>query len=232
MNRSCVNFLKRWMVFLHLLCWTSGAFVQAFGIFGMFKSQYGSIINTFKPHYASNCLIVTGAVVCCVCYLGILGSLRENHCMLIFFYILLFLLMLVELAMACIFLVVEREIDRYFEDDFLRALDTYKQSPDTGNQTLKNEFHAIQAMFECCGVHGPSDWDGHPQISCCIEDPCNIFPIVPWKEGCFGKLRTWFKINFLSIGAGVVSQAILQALCLCCSCPIMCNFRMTGRGYM
>ena len=49
----------------------------------MFKSEYGLIINTFKPHYASNCLIVTGAIVCCVCYLGILGALRENRCMLI-----------------------------------------------------------------------------------------------------------------------------------------------------
>lgn len=37
------------------------------------------------------------------------------------------------------------QIDRYFEDDFLRALDTYKQSSGGGNQTLKDEFHSIQA---------------------------------------------------------------------------------------
>ncbi|KAL2092437.1 hypothetical protein ACEWY4_012235 [Coilia grayii] len=232
MNHSCVTFLKRWMVFLHLLCWTSGAFIQAFGIFGMFKSQYGSVISTFKPHYASNCLVVTGAIVCCVCYLGILGSLRENHCMLISFYIALFLLVLTELAMACIFLVVEREIDRYFEADFARALDNYKQSSDRGNQTLKDEFHSIQARFECCGVYGPSDWDGPLPISCCIQDPCNIFPIIPWEVGCLGKLRAWFKMNFLSIGAGVVTIAILQTICIFISCPIMCHFRRTGRGYM
>lgn len=152
--------------------------------------------------------------------------------MLISFYIVLFLLMLVELAMACIFLVVEREIDRYFESDFTRALDAYKQSSDGGNQTLKDEFNSIQATFECCGIYGPSDWDGHPPISCCIQDPCNIFPIIPWQEGCFGKLRAWFKMNFLSIGAGVVSLAILQTLIICLSFPIMCNFRMMGRGYM
>ncbi|XP_063051252.1 tetraspanin-4-like isoform X2 [Engraulis encrasicolus] len=197
----------------------------------MFKSQYGSIINTFKPHYASNCLIVTGAIVCCVCYLGILGSLRENHCMLISFYIVLFLLMLVELAMACIFLVVGREIDKYFEADFRHALDVYIQSTPTGNQTLKDEFHSIQARFDCCGVDGPLDWNGTLPISCCKLDPCNVFPIISWEEGCLGKLKAWFEMNFLSLGAGVVSIAILQTLCIVMSCPIMCNFRMTGRGY-
>ncbi|XP_030647656.1 leukocyte surface antigen CD53-like [Chanos chanos] len=231
MNRSCVSCLKTLVTFLHFICWLCGAFVQAFGVFGMFKSKFGAVITTWWPNYASNTLIVVGALACCVCYLGILGGMQENYCMLISFYITLFLLMLVELAMSCIFLVVEREIDRYFETDMVRAFNTYKQSSYGGNQTVKDDFDAIQSIFKCCGVYGIGDWEGNVPISCCVEDPCNIFPQISWQGGCYTKLRAWFKMNFLSLGAGVVSLFILQFLCLSISVPIFWNFKVTGRGY-
>ncbi|MED6234312.1 hypothetical protein ATANTOWER_026705 [Ataeniobius toweri] len=90
-----------------------GAFVVAFGEFQMMHSSFASLVTTFWPIYPANTLVVTGAIVTCVCYLGVLGGMRENRCMLITFYVLLFILMLVELAIACVFFVYNKEVEEF-----------------------------------------------------------------------------------------------------------------------
>ena len=46
-------------------------------------SEFSSLITTFWPIYPSNTLVVTGTIATCVCYIGVLGGMRENRCMLI-----------------------------------------------------------------------------------------------------------------------------------------------------
>uniref|UniRef100_UPI003AB0BA0E leukocyte surface antigen CD53-like n=1 Tax=Centroberyx gerrardi TaxID=166262 RepID=UPI003AB0BA0E len=231
MNRSCVNCLKTMMIFLNFICWLCGAFVVAFGEFQMVHSKYASLITSFWPIYPANTLVVTGTIVTCVCYLGVLGGLKENRCMLITFFILLFILMLVELAMACVFLVYSREINTFVEKDLMRSLETYKESSPDGNQTIRNDFDAVQYLFRCCGVHSEADWEGNVPISCCTQDPCNSVPHTNWREGCHVKLGNWFARNFLSTGAGVVSLFIIQFMCMCFTVPLFCHFRRRGLGY-
>ncbi|XP_035514914.1 leukocyte surface antigen CD53-like [Morone saxatilis] len=231
MNRSCVNCLKTMLIHLNFLCWLCGAFVVAFGEFQMIHSNFASLITTFWPIYPANTLVVTGTIVTCVCYLGVLGGMRENRCMLITFFVLLFILMLVELAMACVFLVYSREIDTYFEKDLMQSLETYKQSSPEGNKTLKDDFDAVQHLFQCCGVHGVADWRGNVPLSCCTKDPCNILLQSNWQEGCLVKVRDWFARNYLSTGAGVVTMFIIQFICLSITIPLFCHFSRHGLGY-
>ncbi|KAM8748372.1 tetraspanin-4-like isoform 2-T3 [Acanthopagrus schlegelii] len=176
----------------------------------MMHSMFTSLITTFWPIYPANTLVVTGTIVTCVCYLGVLGCLKENRCMLISFFILLFILMLVELAIASVFLVYSREIDTYFEKDLMQSLEIYRQSRPEGNKTIKDDFDAVQHLFRCCGVHGEADWKGNVPISCCTEDPCNTLSHTNWQEGCLLKLRNWSARNYLSTGAGVVTMFIIQ----------------------
>ncbi|KAM6965352.1 leukocyte surface antigen CD53-like, partial [Aplochiton taeniatus] len=210
MDRSWVNCLKTLMTLLNFICWLCGVFVVALGEFQMMNSRFGSMITSFWPIYPANTLVVTGTIVTCVCYLGILGTLKESRCLLVCFFVLLSLLMLVELAMACVFLVFDREIDTFFERDMTRSLEVYKHSTEEGNLTIKKDFDYIQHVFECCGVHGEADWEDNVPISCCTEDPCNLQIRTNWQEGCLIILRNWFAKNFLSTGAGVVCLFIIQ----------------------
>ncbi|XP_073323098.1 leukocyte surface antigen CD53-like [Pagrus major] len=231
MGRSCVKCLKTMVIALNFLCWLCGAFVVAFGEFQMMHSKFASLVTTFWPIYPANTLVVTGTIVTCVCYLGVLGGLRENRCMLISFFILLFILMLVELAMACVFLVYSREIDTYFERDLMQSLEIYRQSSPEGNKTIKDDFDAVQHLFRCCGVHGEADWKGNVPISCCTKDPCITLSQANWQEGCLLKLRNWFARNYLSTGAGVVTMFIIQFICLSITVPLFCHFSRRGLGY-
>ncbi|XP_031733210.1 leukocyte surface antigen CD53-like isoform X1 [Anarrhichthys ocellatus] len=210
MNRSCVNYLKTMVISLNFLCWLCGAFVVALGEFQVIHSRFASLVTTFWPIFPANTLVVTGTIVTCVCYLGVFGGMKENRCMLINFFVLLFILMLVELAMGCVFLVYSREIDTYFERDLMRSLEIYRQSGPESNTTIKDDFDAVQHLFRCCGVHGVADWKGNIPISCCREDPCNTLIHTNWQEGCLVKLKDWFSRNYRSTGAGVVTMFILQ----------------------
>ncbi|XP_019221162.1 leukocyte surface antigen CD53 isoform X3 [Oreochromis niloticus] len=150
---------------------------------------------------------------------------------LCWFYVLLSFLISVELAMACVFFVYNREIGTYFEKDLMYSLEIYKLSGPGENQTLKDDFDAVQYLFKCCGVHGVADWGGHVPISCCTLDPCNIADQPNWQEGCVGKLQDWFARNYLSTAAGVVSMFILQFLCMSITLPLFCCFAVHGQGY-
>ncbi|XP_068167173.1 leukocyte surface antigen CD53-like isoform X2 [Antennarius striatus] len=197
----------------------------------MIHSRFASLIISFWPIYPANTLVVTGTIVTCVCFLGVLGGMKENRCMLITFFILLLILMLVELAMACVFLVYSREIDTYFEGDLMRSLETYRQSSEEENRTLKDDFDAVQHLFRCCGVHGMEDWKDNIPISCCSVDPCDISIHDHWQEGCAVKLRNWFARNYVSTGAGVVTMFIIQLICLCITIPLTCHIHRRGLGY-
>lgn len=68
---------------LFVLLQLCSTFVVALGEFQMVHSKFASISTTFWPIYPANTLVVTGAIATAVCYLGYLGGLRENRCMLI-----------------------------------------------------------------------------------------------------------------------------------------------------
>ncbi|XP_072289486.1 leukocyte surface antigen CD53 [Eucyclogobius newberryi] len=231
MDRSCVNCLKSFLLLLNFLCWLCGAFVVAFGEFQVMNSLFASLVTSFWPIFPANTLLVTGTIVTCVCYLGILGGFKENRCMVITFFVLLFVLMLVELAMACVFLVYSREINTYFEDDLMKSLVSYRDNTPKASKKLRDDFDAVQHLFECCGVNRPSDWGNNVPISCCTKDPCLAANYTIWDEGCVLKLRDWFAHNYRSTGSGVVTMFIIQFICLCISVPLFCHFSREGLGY-
>ncbi|KAJ0068260.1 hypothetical protein NL108_018260, partial [Boleophthalmus pectinirostris] len=126
------------------------------------------------------------------------------------FFFLLFVLMLVELAMACVFLVYSTKINTYFEDDLMKSLVSYRDGTPEATKKLIDDFDAVQSLFKCCGVHGSADWGDNVPISCCTSDPCNAVNFTTWDEGCVVKLRDWFAHNYRSTGAGVVTMFIIQ----------------------
>ncbi|KAG7246781.1 hypothetical protein CRUP_030387, partial [Coryphaenoides rupestris] len=100
------------------------AFVVGFGEFQMMNSRFESLVTGFWPIYPANTLVVTGTIACCVCYVGVFGAMKENRFMLIMFFLLLFTLMLVELAMGIVFLVYHTKIDSFIETDLMGSLET------------------------------------------------------------------------------------------------------------
>lgn len=114
MAQGCLKCLKLTMCFTNFLCFICGVAVLALGIYLL----VGFKMTALTPNVASaNMLIISGIVITCVSFLGFLGALKENRCLLLMFFLLLFCLMLLELTAACLLLVYESKIGELVREE-------------------------------------------------------------------------------------------------------------------
>ncbi|RXN02320.1 leukocyte surface antigen CD53-like protein [Labeo rohita] len=92
----------------------------------------------------ANTLFITGIIITCVSFLGFLGALKENRCLLISFFVLLFILMLAELAAACLLLMYERQIETFISTDLKKGLETSIKTRKSHNYTIEDDWDKVQ----------------------------------------------------------------------------------------
>ncbi|KAJ8005885.1 hypothetical protein DPEC_G00122550 [Dallia pectoralis] len=225
MAQNCLKFLKYTICAVNLLCFMSGMAVFGFGVYMMTISKVSSLIPTLASLNLANMVFITGIIITCVSFLGFLGALKENRCLLLTFFILLFLLMLVELTGACLLLLYEERINNFILDDLQKSL----KNTETKNLSM-TDWDIIQKTFECCGVLNITDWKPDIPKSCC-KASCEAPKPEYWIDGCYNKLKSWFEENFLTIGVGVIVLCIVEVLGMCFSITLFCHISRSGLGY-
>ncbi|XP_048874329.1 leukocyte surface antigen CD53 [Brienomyrus brachyistius] len=225
MSQSCLNCLKYTMCAVNFLCWLFGTIVLGFGVYLMMYSKFSSLIPTVPSMNLASGLVIIGTIVTCISFLGFLGALKENRCLLLSFFILLFILMMAELSVACLLLLHEKKIDTFIENDLNKSL---KQALTNKNET--NDWDKIQELFQCCGVYNATDWGDNVPHSCCSISDCKNKPPF-WEKGCYTKLKDNFENNLLTIGAIVIVMCIVEVLAMCFSMTLFCHISQSGLGY-
>lgn len=222
---SCLKCLKYTMCAVNFIFFLCGAAVFGLGIYMSTTAKYLSLFPSLSAVNLASALFVLGIFVTCVSFLGFLGALKENRCLLISFFILLFLLMLAELTVACLLLLYEHDIDRFIMNELTNSL-SKEQNGGSNNATI--DWNTIQETFQCCGVKNASDWGTAIPASCCSTAPCTI--TTPWK-GCYLKLKDWFEHNLLGTGIAVIIICSIEVLGMCFSMTLFCHISKTGLGY-
>ncbi|KAG5837930.1 hypothetical protein ANANG_G00218330 [Anguilla anguilla] len=228
MSQSCLNCLKYTMCAVNLVCWLCGVSVLGFGIYLMTNSSFSSLMPTLAYLNVPNFLVITGTIVTCISFLGFLGALKENRCLLISYFILLFILMLAELSIACTLLVYEEKYEKFIEEDLTKSLNQTRDQKQKDSKHI-DDWDTIQSLFHCCGVNSSSDWKPNVPASCCGTSSCT--PQEYWSEGCYKKFKSWFDNNFLSAGAGMIGLCIIEVLGMCFSMTLFCHISRSGLGY-
>ncbi|XP_051521174.1 leukocyte surface antigen CD53 isoform X2 [Myxocyprinus asiaticus] len=204
-----------------------GAAVFALGIYLMTSSRFTSLLPSLQSLNIANTLFITGIIISCVSFLGFLGALKENRCLLISFFILLFILMLAELAAACLLLMYEKQIDQFIKDDLTGSLKKYKEK----NVTHTNDWDTVQKRLKCCGIESYKDWEHHVPQSCCKSDHCLKNGTQYWDQGCYNKLKDVFDSNLLNTGIAVIVVCLIEVLGMCFSMTLFCHISRSGLGY-
>ncbi|XP_041092060.1 leukocyte surface antigen CD53-like [Polyodon spathula] len=224
MSQSCLKFLKYALIMFNFIFWLCGGIILGLGIYLMMTSKYGSLLPSQPSLSVANTLIVLGTIVMVVSFLGCLGSLKENKCLLITFFILLLILMMIEIAVSIFLLIYEEKIDGFLLKEFGASLNKYTHSNITqGTQ----EWDVMQRELKCCGVTGKDDWNGTVPLSCCMELNCEKEKTY-WKEGCYEKLKQWFEYNYLNVGIGVIVISIIQVLGMSFAMTLYCHVSKSG----
>ncbi|XP_018524062.1 leukocyte surface antigen CD53 [Lates calcarifer] len=227
MAQGCLKCLKYTMCIANFLCFMCGVAVLGFGVFMMVNVRVEALTPTLASFSVANMLLISGIIITCVSFLGFLGALKENRCLLLTFFLLLFFLMLVELTAACLLLMFEGEIATLVKDDLNKGLTKAK----SGNSTKEmNDWNLIQTKFDCCGVDNVTDWGDKVPESCCKEI-CNASDPKYREKGCLVKLKTMFEENFLTTGISVIVLCIIEVLGMCFAMTLFCHISRSGLGY-
>eukprot|EP00095_Tigriopus_kingsejongensis_P009764 maker-scaffold422_size175911-snap-gene-0.37 protein:Tk09764 transcript:maker-scaffold422_size175911-snap-gene-0.37-mRNA-1 annotation:"cd63 antigen" len=179
-------------------------------------STYYDFMDSALYTFAVWCLIL-GVVVCLVSFLGLYGSIKEDHCALLAFAITLGIVICLELCLGVGAFAMAQE-DRLVQSiakKMKKSMRHYGEA--TEEEGTTKVWDILQTDFKCCGVEFPGDWsmtrwsrrndqtDKLP-ASCChalpLQSPyCRVSSPELHDLGCIVALERASKKNSGALGA-------------------------------
>ncbi|XP_017667240.1 PREDICTED: tetraspanin-4 isoform X2 [Lepidothrix coronata] len=192
------------------------------------QGNFATLSSSFPSLSAANLLIVTGTFVMIIGFVGCIGAIKENKCLLLSFFIMLLIVFLLELTVVILFFVYTDKIDKYAQRDLKKGLHLYGTD---GNIGLTNAWSIIQTDFRCCGVSNYTDWfevynTTRVPDSCCLEfsENCGLHsPGTWWKAPCYETVKIWLQENLLAVGIFGLCTAMVQILGLTFAMTMYCQ---------
>ncbi|MCL4132405.1 UNVERIFIED_CONTAM: hypothetical protein GTU68_061639 [Idotea baltica] len=195
----------KWTMFIfNFIFWMFGLLTMAIGAYGMYftavdlqdKKSFELLYIIFTD--LSGVLVAIGGIIFLVSSAGCVGALRENMCLLKFYFWSLTIFLIVELLIAIACIVFPWKSREFLEGVLShRLIEEYRESENTQDMV---DF--LQSKLECCGMTsaGYKDWNYNEYFNCTADSPsaekCGVPPsccipgINPMKiQGSNGKAQ-------------------------------------------
>ncbi|KAI1896320.1 hypothetical protein AGOR_G00093570 [Albula goreensis] len=222
-SRRCLCCVKYLMFVFNLIFWLGGCGLFGVGVWLSFtQSEFSSLPLSFPSLSAANLLLVAGGVTMITGFLGCLGALKEQRCLLMTFFVILLVLVITEVTLTLILHIFHKQLDTKAQNDLRDGMKDYES-----NEGLKKSWDSVQKMFKCCGVTNQTEWlvvrnhtNGLPPSCCSGEvDPCRN----GWSEPCYEKAKQWLLDNITSVLIFGVCIGIVQIFALAFSLYMYCQ---------
>lgn len=166
--------LKLFLLTFSLFFWICGALFCAIGAYVISQSRGYHALTDFAMTPG---IIITllGLLIFTVSTFGVLGSLRENLCLLKMYKYLLLTTLVFELFTAFVAFAFWPEAKKLIDKGLVSAIERYTEDYD-----LRNMIDLIQRQLKCCGSLTIDDWDSNPYFSCQMKESYKWCG-VPWS---------------------------------------------------
>lgn len=227
---TCIKFS---LFFLNVLFWLAAILILGVGVYMMVekKDAYQNLSDlSFDPAVL---FVLLGASLFIITFLGCLGALRENTCMLCFYASIVGFLLLIEVACGFLGFFYRERVQEGIGEKLSNAIILYRD-PDKPDLQLLIE--TTQTEFKCCGITSYEDWGSNIYFNCSSPgvEACGVPKTCCKTEedrintqcgygvgrmdsferekriyttGCLTAAVDWFKNNLITIG--IVSCGIL-----------------------
>ncbi|XP_038052509.1 tetraspanin-18-like [Patiria miniata] len=231
---KCIKFLLFVINFIVALC---GLGLIATGLLIKFGAvdfipidDVANLLNSQLLRSAVYIIIAAGGFVFLVAVCGCFGALCESKCLLVLYFLLLFIVFAGQIAAGILAALYTRQITDYLTNesrDFLKT--NYNNTNTTTNEFATAAWDLIQTKLECCGVEGSADYAGNTFIvndnlpypkSCCPSSECSNN--VVRSNGCQSAIEKLISDYGTIIGATAVGVAFFE---LCCMLLAICVCR-------
>ncbi|XP_069760609.1 uncharacterized protein [Narcine bancroftii] len=200
------------------------------------QGSFATLAPSLPYLSAANLVIAIGTTIMVVGFLGCLGAIKENKCLLLSFFIILVTIFFMELILVILFFVYRTEVGEYVRRDLKRGLMLYDSE---GNVGLTNAWNIIQNEYECCGVDNATDWDSlmggnFVPDSCCQEysQKCGLHDPSKWfANGCYDKIAAFIEQRSVVLGSVAMSVVVIQILGMVFSMILFHQISRGGKKY-
>ncbi|XP_017287719.1 tetraspanin-4 [Kryptolebias marmoratus] len=213
----CVKYL---MFVFNLIFWLGGCGLFGVGVWLSFtQAEFSSLPLSFPSLSAANLLLVAAGITMITGFLGCLGALKEQRCLLSTFFVILLVLVLTEITLVLVLHFFHDKVDSKAQADLKEGMKVYNTDPG-----LRQSWDNVQRMFKCCGVTDKKDWyavlNNTLPLSCCSagEAKCD-----GWSEPCYQKAQQWLLDNIPSVLVFGVCIGVVQILALVFSMQMYCQ---------
>ncbi|KAG1649596.1 Tetraspanin-11 [Nymphon striatum] len=199
-NGGCCDkvFLKYVLFIFNFLFWISGVAVFGFGVGTIVaKQHFLSLLVTSTYAATTHILVVTGILVFIITFIGCIGILKENRCLLLIYTFSLLVIFLLEVVAGILAYVyveqVEVELTSSLNDTFMTAYRFEKEKT--------KAIDDLQRNFGCCGALSEEDW----KFSKWKKDNPNLQNV-----GCIDKLGMHLRMHLVILGAVALGLSFVQ----------------------
>ncbi|XP_032366628.1 tetraspanin-18 isoform X2 [Etheostoma spectabile] len=238
MEGDCLSCMKYLMFIFNFFIFLGGSFLLGVGVWVLVDPM------GFRDIVAANPLLFTGVYVILALgsmlfllgFLGCCGAIRENKCLLLFFFMLILFIFLAELAAAILAFLFREHLTREY---FSRELKRHYIG--TTTPTSSHPLDAIMTTFDCCGVSGPEDFK---ESLFRLLSPSKMVPEavaeeqLPWRrqrgavrgaqhglqthKGCYSAVVDYFETYIYTAGALAIVVLTIELFAMVFA---MCLFR-------
>ncbi|KAF0311129.1 Tetraspanin-11 [Amphibalanus amphitrite] len=162
---SCAS--QSFLLFFIFIYWASGCALLLLGtallvdssrqlLFFLVNIEDGQLL---LPTFRLLCvgLVLIGTFKLLVGLLGCLGAVKQDYCIVAFYFCFVAITMCSEITVGAFSHVHQQRTDAALAHTLGRKLAKYYGVPDRGQETMAIDF--AQYKFQCCGVQSPSDYN-------------------------------------------------------------------------
>ncbi|KFP98662.1 Tetraspanin-1, partial [Leptosomus discolor] len=235
-NMGCFTFIKVMMILFNLAIFLGGGTLLGVGIwvtvdgqsfldiFGTLSSSVLQVVNV------SYFLIVIGAILLVIGFLGCCGAQKESKCLLMMFFSVVLIIFIAEIAAAVVALVYTG-----LAETLLTAVVTPLLKEKYGvDMKLTHIWNVTMTEVHCCGLNNYTDFNNSQWLEKhnTYPEPCLVGRSLPLAhphlcgcllQGCFNQILEEIKTNAGVVGGVAAGIAALEIASMAVSMYLYCQ---------
>ncbi|XP_051916421.1 tetraspanin-3 [Hippocampus zosterae] len=239
MGQCGITSSKTVLVFLNLIFWAAAGILCYAGAYVFIT--YDDYDHFFEDVYTlipAVVIIAAGTLLFIIGLIGCCATVRESHCGLMTFVIILLVVFMTEVAVVVLGYIYRAKV----ENDVNSSIhEVYNEYNGTNSNAQSRAIDYLQRQLQCCGIRNYSDWqythwfdtskNNSVPISCCNSKVGGLCtgsltrPEELYQEGCEALVVKKLKEIMMYIIWTALIFAVIQILGMLSACVVLCRRR-------